>query len=475
MRKHVEESVATGVAAGRGRGGRFSAGRKRVRGEDLESVSRAVGITAARASHWRAQFLAAGQAGLKSRAPDARSSAAGQGRAAGRPSYCTRRWTSWRPAALWPGGGDAMSGAQSISTRRAYGVRGSAACGTAPAPVGAAAGDTVSCTVSSPRADRRCPGRSWYIRRVLEASPFHGEGYRKAWAAGPGMRTSGAPVDATTSKPRRATAWDVPTWRRPPCPRGQPSSSWPSITARPRASGSIRQPLRSRSARASGNASGARRCRAWRTLGGSRSSASKASCGSPKATASRSASSGHVEELRLALLEFRTSSRCWRSTTMRRDLLGLERRREANLKPLSKSQTATTITRSSPWLLAESRSLSRVGRPTGGSGSRQELASRRRRRRTTARSSCWVRTGATPTSWRRGPSSRSSAGTRSMRCRWRHRLSFEEASSSGHSRSSTGSGSNDDQRREDLKGKNWLTEVGLKNSSESTTIVIYRH
>ena len=39
-------------------------------GEDLESVSRA--ITAARASHWRAQFLAAGQAGLKSRATDAR-------------------------------------------------------------------------------------------------------------------------------------------------------------------------------------------------------------------------------------------------------------------------------------------------------------------------------------------------------------------------------------------------------------------
>ena len=78
MRKQVEESVATGAAAGRGRGGRFSAGRKRevvmrlLRGEDLESVSRAVGITAARAAHWRAQFLAAGQAGLKSRAPDAR-------------------------------------------------------------------------------------------------------------------------------------------------------------------------------------------------------------------------------------------------------------------------------------------------------------------------------------------------------------------------------------------------------------------
>ena len=97
------------MAAGRGRGGRFSAGRKRevvlrlLRGEDLESVSRAVGITAARASHWRAQFLAAGQAGRKSRAPD------GGGLAV--------------PAALCPAEVDAMSGAQSIATRRASGVQ----------------------------------------------------------------------------------------------------------------------------------------------------------------------------------------------------------------------------------------------------------------------------------------------------------------------------------------------------------------
>ena len=72
---------APGGAAGRGRGGRggrFSVGRKRavvlrlLRGEDLESVSRELGITAARASQWRDQFLAAGQAGLKSRTPDAR-------------------------------------------------------------------------------------------------------------------------------------------------------------------------------------------------------------------------------------------------------------------------------------------------------------------------------------------------------------------------------------------------------------------
>ena len=62
-------------------GGRLSARRKRetvlrlLRGEDLESVSRELGITAARASQWRDRFLAAGQASLKSRPPDARDEA----------------------------------------------------------------------------------------------------------------------------------------------------------------------------------------------------------------------------------------------------------------------------------------------------------------------------------------------------------------------------------------------------------------
>ena len=54
MRKHDQGSAA----AARDRKGRFSARRKRatvlrlLRGEDLESVSRELGITAARASHW---------------------------------------------------------------------------------------------------------------------------------------------------------------------------------------------------------------------------------------------------------------------------------------------------------------------------------------------------------------------------------------------------------------------------------------
>ena len=74
MRKQVEESTAaesarrvTRPAAERDRKGRFSARRKRatvlrlLRGENLESVSRELGITAARASQWRDQLLAAGQ------------------------------------------------------------------------------------------------------------------------------------------------------------------------------------------------------------------------------------------------------------------------------------------------------------------------------------------------------------------------------------------------------------------------------
>ena len=89
-----------------------------------------------------------------------------------------------------------MSGAQSISTRRAYGVqrvcrvwhrarssvyaRRQATRSPAPCrrrgPIGAAPDDVLVA----------------HLRRVLEASPFHGEGYRKAWAKlrVDGIRTS---------------------------------------------------------------------------------------------------------------------------------------------------------------------------------------------------------------------------------------------------------------------------------------------
>ena len=58
---------------GPGRGGRISRQRKTaavlrlLRGEDLETVSRALGVTAATLSGWRDAFLAAGEAALASR------------------------------------------------------------------------------------------------------------------------------------------------------------------------------------------------------------------------------------------------------------------------------------------------------------------------------------------------------------------------------------------------------------------------
>jgi transposase len=65
---------ATGAeAAGPGRGGRMSRQRKTaavmrlLRGEDLETVSRALGVTAATLTSWRDAFLAAGEAALATR------------------------------------------------------------------------------------------------------------------------------------------------------------------------------------------------------------------------------------------------------------------------------------------------------------------------------------------------------------------------------------------------------------------------
>ena len=58
--------------------GRFSSRKKMavvlriLRGDDLDLVSREAGVTAAKLSEWRDQFVASGQAGLKSRAGDDR-------------------------------------------------------------------------------------------------------------------------------------------------------------------------------------------------------------------------------------------------------------------------------------------------------------------------------------------------------------------------------------------------------------------
>src|SRR3954469_23932178 len=66
------ETAASG-GAGLGRGGRLSRQRKRdavlrlLRGEDLETLSRALGVTAATLTGWQDTFLAAGEASLATR------------------------------------------------------------------------------------------------------------------------------------------------------------------------------------------------------------------------------------------------------------------------------------------------------------------------------------------------------------------------------------------------------------------------
>ena len=70
------ETTADTDAVGLGRGGRMSRQRKReavlrlLRGEDLELVSRSLGVTAATLSDWRDAFLAAGEAILATRPTD---------------------------------------------------------------------------------------------------------------------------------------------------------------------------------------------------------------------------------------------------------------------------------------------------------------------------------------------------------------------------------------------------------------------
>ena len=88
-----------------------------------------------------------------------------------------------------------MSGAQSISTRRAYACSDLPRVGTgAVQRLRAASRDEVTRAAVSPRAGRCRPGRGASRPHPPGAStsPFHGEGYRKAWAKlrVAGIRTS---------------------------------------------------------------------------------------------------------------------------------------------------------------------------------------------------------------------------------------------------------------------------------------------
>ena len=107
-------------------------------------------------------------------------------------------WTSWRPAALWPGGGRASYGVQRV-------------CRVAPRPL--------RCMRSGRRHGLLrgvvAAGRSALPRTTseLEASPFHGEGYRKAWAK---LRVAGMRTSKERVRPRA----------RPPSPAARGPRAW---------------------------------------------------------------------------------------------------------------------------------------------------------------------------------------------------------------------------------------------------------
>ena len=234
MRKHDQSSAAaegarraTGAAAERDRKGRCSARRKRatvlclLRGEDLESVSRELGITAARASQWRDRFLAAGQAGLKSRATEAGDddhrrlqakigellmetellSAKGDQLEAGRPLARRRSTRGAAPSRSPPVGRMVCSASAACGPGRGrVSLRGGRHRETARA--GIAAGPSVR-----PRT------RSWWatsagcLRRRRFMVRATGKSGRRCGSRGFGPRRSGCADECvrTTSRPR--TAW----------------------------------------------------------------------------------------------------------------------------------------------------------------------------------------------------------------------------------------------------------------------------
>src|SRR3954447_4540134 len=95
-----------------GRGGRMSRQRKSAavlrlrRGEDLETVSRSLGVTAATLSTWCDAFLAAGEAALTAQPSSGEELASERLKAklgeALSATCCRRRSPFWRPSALWP-------------------------------------------------------------------------------------------------------------------------------------------------------------------------------------------------------------------------------------------------------------------------------------------------------------------------------------------------------------------------------------
>src|SRR3954470_15102220 len=109
------QTTASG-GVGLGRGGRMSRQRKRdavvrlLRGEDLEILSRALGVTAATLTGWRDTFVAAGEASLATRPTDGEALEterlkAKLGEMPLERGLVDAKIAALRPTALWPAGG----------------------------------------------------------------------------------------------------------------------------------------------------------------------------------------------------------------------------------------------------------------------------------------------------------------------------------------------------------------------------------
>ena len=179
--------------------GRWSTRRKMevvlrvLRGEDLDSLSRELHVTAAAMAQWRDQFLASGQAGLRSRESDERDLEISRmktkiGEITMENELLRER--ARRAEANHPfvvAEAEAVAQTVSPSAGRRYGL--ARTCRVLELPrstVYAAKQRSVS---PLPAARKRGPKTAWsdlqltgLIRAVLEGSPWLGEGYRKVWA-----------------------------------------------------------------------------------------------------------------------------------------------------------------------------------------------------------------------------------------------------------------------------------------------------
>ena len=182
-----------------GERGRFSARRKTeavlrlFRGEDMDSLSRELGVTAATLASWRDHFLAGGQTALKSRPTDAREEEMLRLRAKVGELMMGNELLEQRAKRAEGDLGpfvaaevEALGRSSSASAGRTYGLE--RVCRYLGIPRSSLYSRLARESAPPPAAQKRGPKTysdeelTDYIRQAIASSPFLGEGYRKVWA-----------------------------------------------------------------------------------------------------------------------------------------------------------------------------------------------------------------------------------------------------------------------------------------------------